>query len=833
MPFVPKSDKKKTVPAWLNARRVFVGREQELHFIQKHILEPEVPDHNIVSFYGQGGIGKSTLLSRLISEIENNVSSKDVCLIAQVNERQLTPANVMETLAGQLDLKGEFEKALAHYKEALRKLYGEREQEQETLGRKATAFLAGSVTKNVPLVGDLLSQGAEQVSELIWDEVQYRQRLKDARRLENPLQDLTDGFITELNKLAERQGSRSIWRVLLCFDTFEQLSTEIAPWLLNYFLKGEINENIVLVVAGRHPLSRSTPDDPKCWLDYIDGNILHEIELKTFSKEETISYLAQRGITEETRVNQIWQLSSGLPLYLGMLTTNQDGALDPTADVVQNFLRWIPPNEKVKQRLVLDAALFSQAFNRDNLKAFTYVAEEQRAELYRWLLLQPFVRGADMSGRHSYHEVAQEMFTRYLYTNSPEDCREARISLVRYYQKALEALEVREGEQAHEMEEWLELVLALVSQLLLLPDEEELVHAIELVVQAIGTELETSHREKVGKVLQSLQNGLRFQMTNRTRKTVETLISYQEGKADKPEWYEAINELLRKNPLSLKYSTKTRIIFYFRRADGYSEQKKYEESLLDLDKILELDPQNARAYNRKGNALSDLERYEEALVAYDQAIQLDPTFIYAYNSKGMTLDNLERYEEALVAHEQAIQLDPTDANAYRNKSKTLYYLDRYEEALVVSEQALRLDPSDHYAYMNKILALGGLMQLCKEALTATEQAITLDPSNSVLYQDKSAALNELKRYEEVLAAVNQAIVFNPSELVYRVRAPFPDGRNAWYFILVDQVKLAEFFLLVRRGPTNLEKYGKILDRGWGKNPPPGVTLESVTRKFSL
>ena len=141
MPFVKKSGKKKTFPAMLGARRIFVGRAPEIHFIQKHILEPEVPDHNIVSFYGQGGVGKSTLLSHLESEIRNTANYRDYCLIAQVDERQLTPTDVMETFAEQLGLKGDFEKALGNYKEALRKLHHEQEQAEETFGRKATIAL--------------------------------------------------------------------------------------------------------------------------------------------------------------------------------------------------------------------------------------------------------------------------------------------------------------------------------------------------------------------------------------------------------------------------------------------------------------------------------------------------------------------------------------------------------------------------------------------------------------------------------------------------------------------------------------------------------------------
>jgi len=40
-------------------------------------------------------------------------------------------------------------------------------------------------------------------------------------------------------------------RVLLCFDTFEQMAPEAVPWLLDYFLDAHISSNIVLVIARR------------------------------------------------------------------------------------------------------------------------------------------------------------------------------------------------------------------------------------------------------------------------------------------------------------------------------------------------------------------------------------------------------------------------------------------------------------------------------------------------------------------------------------------------------------------------------------------------------
>src|SRR5437016_3593033 len=90
----------------------------------------------------------------------------------------------------------------------------------------------------------------------ILSELHHRQSVKDAERLEDPIGDLTKAFVKELNHLADIQvtltanRTKRQRRVVLFLDTFEQLATEAAPWLLNHFLLADINPNVVLVIAG-------------------------------------------------------------------------------------------------------------------------------------------------------------------------------------------------------------------------------------------------------------------------------------------------------------------------------------------------------------------------------------------------------------------------------------------------------------------------------------------------------------------------------------------------------------------------------------------------------
>src|SRR5690349_9488728 len=97
MPFVRKTNPEGSqIPT--DTRKLFIGRTGELLFFVQNILKPEEPTHNIISIWGQGGVGKSTLLARVIDEA-HAAECKDYCLTARVDEIQATPAGIMEELA--------------------------------------------------------------------------------------------------------------------------------------------------------------------------------------------------------------------------------------------------------------------------------------------------------------------------------------------------------------------------------------------------------------------------------------------------------------------------------------------------------------------------------------------------------------------------------------------------------------------------------------------------------------------------------------------------------------------------------------------------------------
>jgi len=61
-----------------------------------------------------------------------------------------------------------------------------------------------------------------------------------------------------------------------------------------------------------------------------------------------------------------------------------------------------------------------------------------------------------------------------------------------------------------------------------------------------------------------------------------------------------------------------------------------------------------------------------------------------------------------------------------------------------------------------------------------------------------------------------------AELIYLVKG-VDAGRNAWYYVLVDRLKVQLFLKALNDDIIHLEEYGSILYSAYGDEPPEDVT----------
>lgn len=126
---------------------------------------------------------------------------------------------------------------------------------------------------------------------------------------------------------------------------------------------------------------------------------------------------------------------------------------------------------------------------------------------------------------------------------------------------------------------------------------------------------------------------------------------------------------------------------------GYCKTGLYDDAIVQFDKIIAQEPDNAEAYNNRGiaylarvslgraqgkdfkNMVSD---FNNANSDFDRAIKLKPDFVSAYYNRGLT--NIAQHEKAIGDFSKVIELKPDHARAYYYRAVEYYNLKDYGQA---------------------------------------------------------------------------------------------------------------------------------------------------------
>jgi serine/threonine protein kinase/tetratricopeptide (TPR) repeat protein len=196
--------------------------------------------------------------------------------------------------------------------------------------------------------------------------------------------------------------------------------------------------------------------------------------------------------------------------------------------------------------------------------------------------------------------------------------------------------------------------------------------------------------------------------------------------------------------------------------DTYYRARRYEEALAVYERVIQMDPRDARAYSNKGSALRKLKRYKEALEAYERALTIEPKSAFVWISKGKIYYSSKRFDEALVAYNHALAINPNNPVIWVSKGNVLYALKRHHEALDAYDSALAITPDDASTWASKGEVLYRQKRY-REALESYNRALAITPDDASIWLAKGNKLYKLKRYDEVLAAYEQILAITPNK----------------------------------------------------------------------
>ncbi len=721
----------------------FTARADELARFRANLaLAIDHPGRRFIfAVHGDGGVGK-TFLSRRLRELADGHGSAT----AWVDDRVFGVPEAMQAIAADLSLAGEdtggFDKVLASYLRRRREVADDPDAPAGTAAfiTKTAVRVGLSAARAAPGVGGLAEAidkdaAAEQADQLRRYLGRKFRRYEDVQLLLSPAEALSPAFIEALARAGRHRP------LALFFDTYEHTGTFLDGWLRqvldgNY---GQLPPDLVVTVSGRRAL------DMSAWSGY--AGVIASVPLQPFTESEARQFLAGKAVTDEQVVEVILKVSGRLPLLLAMLAENQPtdpGKVgDPSGSAVERFLAW--EADQARRSLAVAAAL-PRAVNEDVLSVLITAAgldADEQGRFFGWLRSLPFVT-VD-GGRCVYHEVVRTAMIRLERSQSPVRWRGLHQALAAAYQAWGAKLS---PDEAWADPRWRDLTLEAAYHRLCSDPPRELAGALaglacaldqgrpaagqwaQMIAQA-GDDMGAASISDWGKRLDESLSGT----------DVQAIFSCADLLLRQP--------AIASSALPLALRLRGRALYLLDR---------YEEALADLDRAIELGPDDKYALTYRGEVRTWIGRHGEALADLDQAIALDPDYSRAPASRGETYQLMGRYDEAVTDLTRAIELNP-DAWALTIRGETYRLMGRYDQALGDLDRAIDLNPE--YAWA--LTSLGDTYRLKgrhEEAVTDLTRAIDLNP-NAWALTSRGETHRLMGRYDDALADLTRAIDLNP------------------------------------------------------------------------
>ncbi len=240
-----------------------------------------------------------------------------------------------------------------------------------------------------------------------------------------------------------------------------------------------------------------------------------------------------------------------------------------------------------------------------------------------------------------------------------------------------------------------------------------------------------------------------------------------------------INDAIKSSP---KWSK-----IYNARGAVYIQLKKYDLAMLDLNKSIDLEP-NEKAYFNRGSVYEELLNVDAALKDYDSALELNAYSAKVYRARGFLYTELKKYDLALTDFNKLIALEPNE-EGYLDRGLFNQTISNIDAALKDYNQAIRLNPKSAQAY-NYRGSLYAQHEKYDLALSDFNKLIELKP-NGESYNFRGNVYAQLEKYDLALFDLNKSIELESSEEAYNCRASIYFELEKYDLALLDLNKSIE------------------------------------------
>ena len=154
--------------------------------------------------------------------------------------------------------------------------------------------------------------------------------------------------------------------------------------------------------------------------------------------------------------------------------------------------------------------------------------------------------------------------------------------------------------------------------------------------------------------------------------------------------------------------------------------RQFSDAAEAFTRAVEMDPDNAEAYNHRGVARAYMGKIDDAISDYTRALQIKPELVGALNNRGSAYYQKKLLNQAISDYSKAIEINPYLAEAYSNRGTAWASKGDYFRAIRDYTQALEANPYFDAPYYNRGRALSAIGDY-DQAVADLQRVIELNP----------------------------------------------------------------------------------------------------------
>lgn len=190
----------------------------------------------------------------------------------------------------------------------------------------------------------------------------------------------------------------------------------------------------------------------------------------------------------------------------------------------------------------------------------------------------------------------------------------------------------------------------------------------------------------------------------------------------------------------------------------FLNEGKIDLAIVHLQKCIQLDPKNYKAYNALGLSYTIKREWDKAISYFEKSLVINPEFTEVHNNLGIIYQEKGDFERAKKEFQKVI----SDQNyqqkeiAYYNLARFYYIQKNYEESFKMVNLAIEKRNNYSIAHNLKGLILQEKGRL-KEAEQSFRKALEFTPDDIVINENLIRILLRLGKEEEALIILNKIL----------------------------------------------------------------------------